>query len=226
MHPRMRGHEMTRNRVLEIKGAARFLRAVNPKSFSFATREAINASAFRLRDEAKAKLRDKFTLRNKFTERSIMVKKTRERDISKQFALVGSVQPYLRTQELSGTKKANADRIPIPTGAATGEGNTRVRKKLPRGKLRLKNIAKQVTTAKGWYLKRGSTRIGYFDNGQRRGIYRTSKRGGFEILYGMDYEKVKIPKTEWLQPTLDGGERIMRREFVRALRKEMKRHGL
>lgn len=202
----------------EFRGDLKKLKALGGKALGIATRQAINAGAFRLRAITHEQIDKAMILRNKYTLGSIRVEKATGFNPDRMQAKVGSVQKYMETQEFGGARKANAQFLPIPSGHATGEGSAQVRKKLPKGRLKFSKL--QVGPG------RSNSRVGYYNKGGRRGIYQVTKRKGFRILYNLTKRKVKIPKNPWLRPSVKRVQRELPRIFLREYKKELAHHGL
>jgi hypothetical protein len=89
------------------------------KAVPYATRAALTSSAFAARQAWQAEIRGSFTLRNKFTERSIRVEKATGLVLGSMQATTGSVTDYLDEQESGATIRGGKHK-PIPAPAAAG----------------------------------------------------------------------------------------------------------
>jgi hypothetical protein len=87
-----------------------------------AARDTLNQAAFEVRDQARGGLKNEFTLRNTYTNRSIMADRTSSRHIEDMVTVVGSAQDYMRKQEEGFSESARGSHgLAIPTPGAAGE---------------------------------------------------------------------------------------------------------
>ena len=136
---------------LDIDDLEKDLKTFKRSALPFATRETLNQTAYHGRLIGRRVVQEKFTERNKWTRNSIRFKKTTGTlDIDQQESEVGSTEAYMRTQEEGGAeRKKHKHGVAIPTSYAAGQGRSKGRTRLPRGKHKLKNIKfqrRQFTT--------------------------------------------------------------------------------
>ena len=190
---------------------------LNPKQFGFAMRNTVNALAFETSKNAKDTVRKSFTLRNKYTERSILVERAR---YPGQPAVVGSTADYMLDQEFGG-------RTEDPTIAtAYSAGQTTKRTKLPRKANRMRNIRLPGQRVKA-YSKRQRNMIAvqeakangdkfvYIDTGRKKFIARvvgTKRKPQIKMVQDMSRTSTPIPKSPWLEPSTDRA--VKKREAI------------
>lgn len=228
--------------VRQLEKFADELEIFNEKAYPFAVKSTLNSSAFKGREIWQGKIEDDFTLRNRFTRGSIRVEQVRTLDVRRQEAVLGSVAPYMEEAEFGGTKnKKGKVGVVIPTTSATGEGeDAEPRKKLPRGANKLEKIQLMRRRIKGKSkLQRNVIAIKqaikekkkfvYLDFDNHPGIYRiVGKRGNekIKLLYDLSNERVSIPATPTLQPTIKQTEVFIPFYYRNALVFQLKRLGL
>ena len=106
----------------ELHRLARKLERVREKGLPHAARNTLNRYAFEARGLWQEEMRKHFTLRNRYTERSVRVGKARGMQVRTLEARVGSVADYLEDQEHGGTRTAKQGKHkPIPNRPAAGE---------------------------------------------------------------------------------------------------------
>jgi CRISPR/Cas system-associated protein Cas7 (RAMP superfamily) len=149
-------------------------------------RATLNDLAFDTRTKAQENIRDSFILRNKFTERRVVVEKARQFKISQMEARTGHTHNYMKTQEQSGTIHATKKYKTIPTRVARIGSNVR---KSVRSKYRLRNVNTDgqffVGTPRG-----------------RRGLYARVGRSKIIMIHDLRFTKVFIRKRPWLEPAM------------------------
>jgi hypothetical protein len=104
------------------------LRKAKATAVPYAVKTALNTQAFEARRIWQREIRGEFTLRNQFTERSILAVKASGKGENIQSS-VGSVAPYMLQQELGGTVhgKSGLKGIPGPSAAGLPAGTKRTR---------------------------------------------------------------------------------------------------
>lgn len=120
-----------------IDEARRDLQTFASKAVPYAARNALNTIAFEARGEWQRQIKGSFTLRNRFTERSILVTKAQGRDVSRMASFVGSVAPYMGDQESGATVRGKSGLKGIPAPAAAGQQPGGKRTRLVRAANRL-----------------------------------------------------------------------------------------
>ena len=139
---------------LDTSEIDRFERVVLQKAKAFAFPLAIqgtlNTLAFNSMKESRKTIQEDFELRNKWTERSVRVEKTRALKIADMASTVGSVASYMRIQEEGKTQTSKGKHgLRIPTGAAANQPQLFprrgvVKKKYRRGQIKIANEAGRI----------------------------------------------------------------------------------
>lgn len=113
----------TETRRLE-REVARFGREILPETVA----ASMNVVARAAHSRSLRNIRSSFTLRNRYTERSLKFWQAKpKRNISRINAVTGTISEYLPLQEAGGRVRARRRRIPIPTRAArVGRSRSRV----------------------------------------------------------------------------------------------------
>lgn len=201
----------------EIKGLERKLGELNERAIPFATRHTINTVAFNTMRTAKLNARVKMTMRNKWTEQSIRVERSKSLEIKRQAASVGSVADYMEDQEFGTTRtKKGRHGVPIATGYAAGQEGQQPRTRLPRKANKLANIrtrrgrksgTNRVQRNKVAILQAAESgdRFVFLDLGRRRGLFRLvggKRRPRIKMVYDLSRTAVNIPRNPWLQPSV------------------------
>jgi len=227
--------------VYKIKQLELDLKTFKGRAYPYATRQAVNQAAFKAQKVAQLRVRNEMILRNAFTARSIRVDRARELVVSRQMAVVGSVAPYMETQEFGGTVlKRGKHGKPIATGYAAGQEAQKPRTRLPKranqlGVLQLKNrrkkgrgrlqqnlIAVKEAAATG-------AKFVYLDLGKRKGIFRVlggKRRTYIKMVHDLSHKSVTVPRNQWLLPSAKEAQRSMPQYYLDALRYQTARHGL
>lgn len=122
---------------IDAKQAVRDLRTFRSSAIPFAVRNALNRSAFLAREVWQEQIRASFTLRNKYTERSILVERAQGRDASAMEARVGSIAAFMGDQEHGATVRGRSGNKGIPGPVAAGLPPGSDRTKLVRGSNKL-----------------------------------------------------------------------------------------
>lgn len=229
----------------ELKQLESDLRHIAEKSFPFATRHTLNEMAFGARKRALRKLPSQFTLKNKFTERSILVEKVRAIRISQQESAVGSTEDYMISQEFGKVEVAKGRHgVPIPTSFSAGQGRSKWRTKVTRRPNRLGNIKfnrvrgsrgrKQRIVVAMQQAVQSGRRFVFLDLGKRQGIFRVSggskrvRRGWpgkakINMVHDMTHKSVRIPKKPWLFSATDLPVDFVRTTYEKALKFQLLR---
>lgn len=218
------------------------LKGVREQALPFATRFSLNETAFQARGYIQQEARTKLTLRNKFTERSIMVDKTTTLNISKQQAIVGTTAEHMPKLEFGETKiKKGTEGIPMATSYSSGEGlNNQPRKRLPRSPNRMKNIQLRTNKKKGRSKKQQSfvavrmaKKTGRkfvfldLDNG-RKGIFRvvgSKNRPEIKMVHDLSKSSATIAPRPMFGPGSDRAFERMPQNYERALVFQLRRWG-
>lgn len=110
---------------VDAKQAVRDLRTFRASAIPYAVRNALNRTAFAAREVWQEEIRSSFTLRNRYTERSVRVERVQGRDPSGMVARIGSVAAYMGDQERGAQVKGKTGLkgIPAPTAAGLPAGS-------------------------------------------------------------------------------------------------------
>lgn len=226
----------------KIKQFESDLKTFAARAYPFATKSTLNSAAFEARSAMQGNIRRQMVTRNKFTEKSVRVETVRGLNVGRQFAIVGSIAPYMETQEFGGTKrKGGKTGTPIPTTAASGEGEgMRPRRRpVPRsralGRISLRNNKiKAVSRKQKNFLKvkltaKSGRKFVFLDLDKHPGIYRVTggvRRPQVKLMWDMSKESVVIPRNPTLQPAVRRAERRLPKLYEEALVFQLKRQGL
>jgi hypothetical protein len=221
----------------QVDRFAERLRDEMPEVAKEATAAALTRTAAGCALFARKEVRKKFTLRNKWTLRSInSTKASSRRRIDRQFALAGSRQAYMAKQEVGGRLPRTKQGRRLTTSEGSREGKTaHPRKKLARGRRKAKNIklSKQPKVK-----ARGVNRIAFRrvmkarKEGQKFLFLRMKKRnraGIFEIqkrrivmVHRIIDEPLRVKKRPWLKPAVLKSRRIAPKVFKTELEKRFR----
>jgi hypothetical protein len=225
----------------QIKRYERDLKAFASRAYPFATRQTVNASAFKAREIAQGNVRANMVTRNKWTERSIQVDKTSTLNVQRQTAIVGSMADYMETQEFGGTEKSSSGKgVAIATSYSAGQEGQRPRTRLPRRPNKMAAIQLQKRRKKGTSRVQqnfiavreaaaSGTKFLYLDLGRRRGIFRVTggkRKPKIKMVHDLTRSSVAIPKNPWLAPAVRDTERYMPEIYRDALVFQLQRNKL
>lgn len=209
---------------LELK-----LERVRHKAIPFAQKNTLNSLAFDGMKEARGNVAEQMTLRNKYTQSSITVDMARRLG---DHATLGSEAEYLATQEAGGTVDPGA--IQTPTASSEGD-NAKPRRKLARGKNRMKNIALRQPRLNGasraqkassaiWWAVRTKSKYVYFETKRGPAIFRVTGAKyapRIKMLYDLSESSVRIPRNVWLRTAHESAMSRMPRHYVAAMQKQL-----
>lgn len=180
---------------------------------------ALNQTAFETRKQFVKNVEDKFTLRNKWTVKTIRFEKVRGFNPKTQFSVVGSTMDYMEDQEFGAVKKKSGKKgVAIPTTHASGESlgarprSKRVQRPKQRAAIRLSRVRtkarsrgqKIFQTIRG-VSERGSGKYAYLPFQRSPGIYRITgkkKRAKVRMVYDLSRRSVVIKKRPSLGPAV------------------------
>ncbi len=201
--------------IVDIRDLKRFeaeLLLLAKRGLPYATRKTLDDLAWRARSEWQDQLAKTFTLRNQFTQRSILVDRAKGANIAQQQSVVGSVAPYMLTQEQGGVVAGKGGRSkPVPTTAArvgksakklVSKPNriSRIQLRARAGKNERQRNAIQIALA-----KKSSKKFAYIEKGHKRGIFRVGggKRSTrLTLLQNLSHRSVKIEPQLTMQPAV------------------------
>ena len=83
----------------ELKRYERDLKTFASRAYPFATRQTVNAAAFKAQGFARENVSRDMVERNRFTRQSVQVDKAGTLNVRRQAARVGSIAPYMELQE-------------------------------------------------------------------------------------------------------------------------------
>jgi hypothetical protein len=210
------------------------------KALPFATKSTLNKTAFESRRNWQRNIKDDMVNRNRFTQQSIRVEQARGLNMSTQAATVGSLAPYMATQEFGGTSKGGRGDKAIATSYSAGQGEgTRPRTRLPRKPNKMANIRLQrARGAKGRKARNvvavkqaaeSGNRYAYLDLGRRKGIFRvmgSKKNLRVRMVWDLTKRSVRVPRTPTLGPAVRTVAPRVPEFYREALQFQLKRRGL
>lgn len=233
----------------QVKRLERDLLTFAHKAYPFATKETLNGMAFQGQKLARANVKNQMITRNRWTEGSIKVEKSKTLILSQQASMLGSVEEYMRDQEFGAFQaKTGKEGVSIPTSFSSGEGeNAQPRMKMPTTRHRMRNIRlsgkgrrtpktrKQAVLFRVQDAVTSGRRLTFLDLGKRQGIFRVVggskkfKRGWpdgarLRMVYDMTHQSVFIPRNSWLEPASKAVD--PRPIYLEAMRFQARRHGL
>jgi len=209
-----------------------------------ATGRTLADTAMIARRFARQDLEQKFTLRSKYVLNSVIFdnKDSRNRDINKQSASVGSTFDGLRVQEFGETIRAKGkEGVPVPTGTASNEGDRPIPKtKLPSAANRRKNIKIRRGSKKALGRRRGNVvlikeaaeagdRFVYLETDKSKGIYRllgSRKKPRLKMVWDLSKKTRRIPPKPWLVPASEDALEIQSSLYAKHLADQIKRNNL
>ena len=217
------------------------LKDFDRRGLAYATRETLNQAAFYGRAQMQREIKDRFINRNKWTERSVQVNKAKGLDIDLQASEMGSVQPYMVTQEEGGQIRGRNGDHSIPTGYSAGQDGASKRTRNVRKANRMNSIKlRKRPRVKGY--NRGHTnflivrqaaeeriKFIYLDTGKSRGVYRVlggKRKPKIRMVSDLSRKSVKIPSTKTLEPATRRTIELMDFFYFKALAFQLKRRKL
>jgi hypothetical protein len=204
----------------------------------------LNKAAFETREKYQRGARRKFTLRNKFTERSIQVDKVRGFNPRAQEATVGSTADYMLDQEFGKTlTKTGKKGVDIPTSVASGEGesarprrkvvrraNRRGSIKLQRQRIKARSKNQYIVASIKMAAKRGGrNKFLYLPFDRHPGIYKVTggkKRSRIQLIHDFSKQSVVIQPRRPLKQAVDAVTPKVPGFFIKQARFQLKRAGL
>ena len=207
-----------------------------PKAIAFAGRNMRNDLAFETRRQSLDTIKDRMTLRNKWTERSMGVERARR---PFDDAKVGSRAEYMLDQEFGATNVREGQRgVPLATAYSSGEGetarprqrlprarNTLRRLKLPKARIRATSKAQRNRIAVAEAVASGRREV-FMDTGRKQFIARVmgSKRNPrVKMLYDLSRRSMSIPANPWHEPSTDEALKRRDRFYAKRLQQQIKR---
>jgi hypothetical protein len=181
------------------------------------------------------------TTRNQYTVRSVRVEQAKTLNISRQAAIVGSTADYMEDQEFGAIQgKEGKEGVVLPTSFAAGQGESRLRTRLPRKANKLSTI--QLSSRRGGSqsrkqrnlvaIKRAASsgrKFVFLDLQRSRGIFKVTggkRRPKIKMVYDLSRQSVVIPRNPWLAPAFNEAITMQPAFYADALRFQARRQGL
>lgn len=201
---------------IDDRQAKRDLRKFREHAIPHAMRNALNTAAFETRRIWQNEVRSTFTLRNHFTERSILVEKARGTVPATMVAVVGSTAPYMGDQEHGAMVRGRSGKKAIPGPAAAGQPPGSKRTRLVRAGARLGAIhlrrpsggrsARQRNAIALSMARRSGTKDVLLERPKGgKGIFRVSggrRRLQLRLLWDVSRGAVRVPRAPTLERSL------------------------
>lgn len=210
------------------------------RALPFAVRNGLNDTAFAARKEWVGQVGKVFTLRNKWTEKSLRVEKAAGRNLETMQAKVGSTLDYMAEREQGGTQATRGKHgVPLPTSGAAGQGKRRVpRTRAVQRKNYLAAFSVQKKPVRGGRQRRNAAAIAmaaragggvvFLDLGKTRGLFRVEGRkgGGLRVrmIYDLSRRTVRTKPYPTLAATLSALTPRLPAIQAEALLAELRRH--
>ena len=211
------------------------LERLNSRGILFAELETVNRAAFETQKDARRELGGRMTLRNAWSERSILVRKANRQTME---AATGSTQPYMETQEIGGREEATGKHgVAIPTSVASGEGRgANPRRKQVRRPNKVSNITlarnarssnrKQRNAIAVKEAVRTGRRYIFLELQRRKGLFRVyggKRKPRVEMIQDLSRKAIDIPKNPWLMPAANKQAQQLPRYYGDALARQLRR---
>lgn len=203
----------------ELKKFAKSLKKFGEKEFAVINGMALNQTAIEARKEYVRIAEMRFTMRNKWTVRSIQYQKVQ--GFKNQFSEVGSTMNYMEDQEFGKTiYKSGKHGVSIPTSTASGEARgarprrktvmqsrLRTRINLYKGKrVKAKNRRAYVVGAVKQAAAAGGRRYLYLPLQKAPGIYLITggkRNPKLNLIYDLSKKSVTVPARPTLKPAIN-----------------------
>ena len=218
------------------------LETFTESGFPKAVEDTLNRAAFDTRRRSLRAVGEQMITRNAWTRKSIQVERVTPAPVDQMRSEVGSVAPYMATQEFGGTKtRSGSEGVPIATSWSAGEAlGARPRKRLPRRPNQMTQIQLRGNAVRARNRKqrnaivvrqaaRKRQRFVFLDLGRRKGIFKvigTRERPEVRMVHDMSRASVIIPKNPWLRPAFEAVAQELPAQYVRSLRFQARRHQL
>ncbi len=204
----------------ELLKFAKKIKLFGAKDFPVINGMALNQAAFETRKESVRIAEMRFTMRNKWTVKSIQFEKVRGLDPRSQFSVVGSIMDYMEQQEFGHViKKTGSKGVAIPTTTASAEpfsarprrkqvvrSRRRTAIKLSKASIRAKNRKQYIFLSIRAAAAKGSGRFIYLPIQNSKGIYRVTgkgKRANIKMIYDLSRPVVTLEKKPWFNPAIN-----------------------
>lgn len=222
----------------EVDRLAKHLANFARRGLPYAIKDALNKTAFAARRHWQDEIRESFTLRNKYTERSIRVDRARGLNVRSLQATVGSTADYMATQETGGVERGKAGRkgIPGPSAAGLPPGADRtklVRKRFWRGAIKLAhnpeprgNRSRRNWVAMLQAKRRGDKAVLLERSNGGKGIFRvmgTKRKPKVRLLWSFK-GSVSVPPEPTMRRAVTRTDKDFDAIAKRSLIEQLKRH--
>ncbi|MDQ2646933.1 MAG: hypothetical protein M3020_24225 [Myxococcota bacterium] len=212
----------------------RDLKRAREKALPYAMRNAVNTAVFEARREWVGEMRRTLTLRNTFTERSVLVDKSRMTGGRATAAVLGSTAPHMRQTEEGGIRRGSRKHLPIATAVAAGQAAGSKRTKVVRAASRLRAIQVQRMTGGKSPKQRNAIALSVARKKRQRfvhlerkgggtGLFRVTLRGRATMLWDLSRGSVRQPPTPTLERALKRIEPKLPHIYTAALLQELRR---
>lgn len=212
------------------------LEKLKSRALPFATRNTLNEAAFIAQKKSKRFIKREFTLRNKFTERSIRVDKARTLNIRRQASIVGSIADYMEKTEFGAIKQSEGkEGVPIPTSYAAGQQGAVPRTRLPRRPNRLANIriaktrfknVRAMNVAKIKAAAQSGHKYIFLNLSRSKGIFKViggKRKQRIKMIWSLQRKSVRIPSKPWLKPNMEATIPLIPRIYIKSLQFQLRR---
>lgn len=227
---------------LQVRNVERFQRDLQKfahRAVPFAARNALNRSAFALRENWQGEIRRTMILRNKYTAGSIRVEQERGLALHRMQSRTGSIADYMVTQEDGGTVRGKSGAKAIPTEVAAGQAmGSSPRTKLVRAPNKVTALprtkrggsrSRTARNARAIAQAFGSGgKVAFLElNGGRKGLYRvmgTKKRPRVRKLWDLSRRSVKVKANPTLERSYKRTLRAFPAIYSKSLLEQLRRH--
>jgi hypothetical protein len=213
----------------------RDLRTTREKAVPYAMRNAVNTAVFEARREWVGEMKRTLTMRNTFTERSLVVEKAKVTGGRRVIAVLGSTAPYMGKTETGGVRRGSRKHLPIATAVAAGQAPGAKRTKVVRAASRLRAIQVQHGTTGASPRQRNAIALSVARRKRQRfvqlerkgggtGLFRVTLRGRPKMLWDLSRSSVRQPPNPTLERALKRVEPKLPHIYTAALLQELRRH--
>jgi hypothetical protein len=215
------------------------LKLFNAKAIPYAARNGLNKGAFEARRIWQGEIKRAFVLRNQYTVNSVRVDTAKGLDTRRMEAVVGSVAPYMRTQEEGGTVSGKSGKKAIPGPVAAGQPPGAKRTQMVRAGLRMSRLRVQRIRATNKrqfnaiaiaMAKRRGSKVAVLQRARGgKGVFaiRGTKRAPTTaLLYDVSKGSVRVGSTPTLGRTINRMNARFPRIMADSFLAELKRHGI
>jgi len=209
------------------------LRICATDAIPYASRDALNSTAFEARKTWQGEMAKTFTLRNQFTQRSVRVEKVSHatKDINRMQAVIGSVAPYLDEQEEGATMLGDGGHS-YPTPVRTNPKRPVTRRnwqpniKLWGGRPKFGSPKQRNAINISRAMRAGGQMVIPLQTRYGTVLARTMPTGEtvkLKILWNLTRTSVRVSPHKTLEPTMQEVERLMPRAMIKAIVFQMRR---